>query len=107
LPISRPRRPRRLRVSDPARRDLEGIGDYTRREWGARQKRKYLGQIRDAFRMLRDSPGIGTPRDDIVAGLRAHPVGRHVVFFRESGDAVVIVRVLHESMDVKARLKGE
>jgi len=56
--------------------------------------------------MLRDSPGIGTPRDEIDSGLRAHPVRKHVIFFRESGNALVIVRVLHRSMDVAPRFKG-
>ena len=80
------------------------IGDYTRREWGAAQRRKYLGHIRDAFRALRDTPGMGAPRDDIGAGLRAHPVQRHVIFYRETKTEVLIVRVLHASMDPGSHL---
>ncbi len=95
---------RRLRVSGLARADLVRIGDYTRREWGTAQRRKYLGQIRYAFRALRDTPGIGAARDDIGAGLRAHPVQRHVIFYRETGSELVIVRVLHASMDPELHL---
>ncbi len=96
---------RLLRVSDPAKDDLGRIGAYTRREWGAHQKRKYLGQIRDSFKAIRDTPGLGTPRDNIGMGLRAHRVGKHVIFYRETKNELVIVRVLHESMDPERHLR--
>ena len=95
---------KKLRISGPARLDLGRIGDYTRREWGAAQKRKYLGQIKDGFRALRDTPGIGVRRDDIATGLRALPVRKHVIFYRETKSEVVIVRVLHESMSPELHL---
>jgi toxin ParE1/3/4 len=93
-----------LRISGPAKRDLQRIGEYTRREWGAAQKRKYLGQIKVGFKAVWDTPGIGIRRDDIHAGLRAHPVRKHVVFYRESKTELVIVRVLHESMNPELHL---
>ncbi len=95
---------RRIRISEPARRDLKQLGDYTQREWGAAQKRKYLGQIKDGFRALRDTPGMGAPRDEIATGLRAHPVRRHVIFYRDSEGELLIVRVLHERMDLPVHL---
>ena len=90
---------RKLRLSGPARRDLQAIGAYTLREWGAAQKRKYLRRIRDRLEALRDMPGIGTPRDDVDTGLRASPAERHIIFYRETKTTVTIVRVLHQSMD--------
>ena len=93
-----------VRVSGPAKRDLERIGEYTRREWGAGQKRKYLDQLRNALASLRDRPGIGAPRNEIDKGLRAYPVGRHIIFYRETEDALLIVRVLHQSMDPEFHL---
>ena len=95
---------KRLRISGPARRDLEWIGEYTRAEWGGAQKRKYLGQIKDGFKAVRDTPGIGTRRDDIHRGLRAHPVRKHVIFCRETKTELTIVRVLHESMNPELHL---
>ena len=98
---------RKLRLTAPAKRDLASIARHSRREWGVARKRKYLARIRDTFRALRDNPGIGAPRDDIAAGLRAHPVGSHLVFYREAGTAVVILRVLHQRMDVESHLKRQ
>ena len=96
---------RKLRLSDPAKGDLSQIAEHTGREWGVAQKRKYLRRIRDGLRALRDTPGIGALRDDIAPGLRAHPIGSHVVFYRETGATVVIVRVLHQRMDVVSHLE--
>ena len=90
---------KKLRLSGPAKKDLGRIGEYTGREWGAVQKRKYLGQIRDGLKAIRATPGLGTPRDDIDKGLRAHPAGKHVVYYRDTKTELVIVRVLHENMD--------
>jgi len=43
-------------------------------------------------------------REDIAAGLRSLHIGgrgRHVLFFRPSGDNVIMVlRILHDAMDV-------
>ncbi len=87
---------KKLRVSGPAKLDLGRIGEYTRREWGAAQKRKYLGQIKVMFEAVRDPPGIGTRRDDIRKGLRAQSVQKHVIFYRETKTELVIVRVIWE-----------
>ena len=96
---------KKLRISGPAKLDLGRIGDYTRREWGAAQKRKYLGQIKAMFEAVRDTPGIGTRRDDIHMGLRAQSVQNHVIFYRETKTELVIVRVLHQSMNPELHLK--
>ena len=69
------------------------------------QKRKYLGQIKDGLKALRDAPGIGARRDDIRTGLRAQSVPKHVIFYRVTKSEVVIVRVLHESMNPELHLK--
>ncbi len=95
---------KKLRISGPAKLDLGRIGEYTRREWGAAQKRKYLGQIKDGFKAVRDTPGIGTRRDDIRTGLRAQSVRKHIIFYRETKSELWIVRILHESMNPELHL---
>jgi len=92
---------KRLRISGPARTDLAAIGKYTEREWGADQKRKYLDCIRQCLKSLAQNPALGMHRDDIDQGLKSHPVERHMIFYRESVNEIVIVRILHQSMDVE------
>ena len=69
-----------IQISDPAKRDLVQIGAYTQKEWGKRQKSKYLADIKAKFFDLRDNPGMGTDRRDMDEGLRPHPVGKPVIF---------------------------
>lgn len=90
---------RKLRISGTAKLDLEEIGAYTAREWGARQKSKYLGRIRDTLMALRDHPETGASRDDLAEGLRACAIEKHIVFYRDTKTALVVVRVLHQRMD--------
>ena len=94
----------KLCVSDPAKKDLERIGEYTRRQSGAAQKRKYLGQIKDGFEAIRNTPGLGAPRNDIVKGIRARHARKHIIFYRQTRNGIVIVRMLHESMDPERHL---
>lgn len=99
-----PRSSKRIRISGPAGRDLAGISTYTRKEWGKRQRDRYLADIRHLFTRLRDVPGMGVDRSDIDGDLRSHPVGQHIVYYRDTRTALVIVRVLHQRMDPNRHL---
>ena len=110
MPASRSRSTspgRSLRISGPAAADLSGIATYTEREWGAVQKSRYLAEIRAALVHLRDTPAMGRTRDEIAENLRSFPVGRHVVYFRDTEATLLIVRILHQNMDPELRLKTD
>ncbi|MGH6661932.1 MAG: type II toxin-antitoxin system RelE/ParE family toxin [Rhodospirillales bacterium] len=94
-------RARALVVGDAARRDLKAIARYTERRWGAAQRRRYMDGIRDCLARLRRDPELGVPRDDVGPDYRSLNAGRHVVFYRDAADAIVVVRVLHQRMDVR------
>ena len=95
---------KRIRLSDPANRDLQAIAEYTQSEWGAKQKAAYLSLISKSFKTLSHSGNIGKPRDEITPGLYSYGVKKHVVFFREAEEEFVIIRVLHVRMDMEKRL---
>ena len=110
MPASRSRSTspgRTLRISAPAAADLSGITTYTEREWGAVQKSRDLAEIRAALVHLRGTPGTGRTRDEIAKNLRSFPVGRHVVYFRDTETTLLIVRILHQNMDPERRLKSD
>ena len=88
-------------VRPEAEKDLKGIGRYTRRAWGREQARKYLRALHQKMLRLATNPNLGVMRDDVGEGYRSAPVGHHQVFYRTTGDDIVVVRVLHESMDVQ------
>jgi len=96
----------KLNVSASAKRDLILIGEYTLREWGAVQKKRYLGQIKKCFKLISENPSVGRQRDDIDMGLFSHLAQKHVVFYRVIKNDLFVVRVLHESMDVEQHLSS-
>jgi len=95
---------KRLRISGPAKDDLIAIGKYSEQMWGADQKRKYLDGIKQSLKSLAQNPALGIHRDEVDQGLRSHPVERHMVFYRESVNEVIVVRILHQSMDVERNI---
>ena len=93
-----------IRISDPAIRDLQAIAEYTQSEWGAKQKVTYLNLINRSFKALSRSGNIGKNRDEICHGLYSYSVKKHVIFFRETDNEFVIIRVLHGRMDLEMQL---
>lgn len=95
---------KRLVVTEAATRDLAAIAEYTEQQWGTAQKRRYLTLICDAHSGLAHGTTISTTREEIRSGYRSIATGRHVVFYREADDSIVILRILHQRMDWRRRL---
>lgn len=90
-----------------ARLDLGEIWRYTADRWDRRQADLYVGRLIQTIDDLR-SPGRRTrTRDAIHPGLRSVKTGSHLIFFLMSEDGVDVVRILHERMDLAARLAEE
>lgn len=89
-----------IKFTNAARRDLKSIFTYSTRKWGQQQAKRYADQLfvhvekiaSDAV-FSKNIPS--TPRD-----LRQSSVGRHLIIFEETDGQILIVRVLHEAMDI-------
>lgn len=90
---------KRVRLSRRARADLQRIGRYTIETWGVAQADAYLGEINAAFERLADGHRRGRPIPEIDPNLMKTTAGSHVIFYRTSDAAILVVRVLHERMD--------
>jgi toxin ParE1/3/4 len=66
--------------------------------WGDAQVEIYLEELEDCCVGLAANPGLGRPCPEVSPGLRRMEAGRHVVFYRERGKGIVVVRVLHQAM---------
>lgn len=95
---------RELRLSRAAEDDLIEIARYTTVEFGIEQARKYRDQFQRCFASLLDNPKLGRSADDLAHGLRRIRQQAHVVFYLPTQDAVLIVRILHHSMDFERHL---
>lgn len=88
-------------LTHAAKADLKAIARYTEKTWGREQRNRYLMQMDATFRRLVELPNLGRQCDEISAGYRQFPVGKHLIFYRTHPEEVEIVRILHERMDVE------
>ncbi len=91
------------RLVPKAREDMEAVWLYSLAQWGAQQTERYIDDLTQAFGFLATSPKAGTACESIRARYRKYPVIRHVVYYRETGYGVEIMRVLHGRMLVSRR----
>ena len=93
---------KRIRVAGPAERDLDDIWYYIAKNSGSIEVANgVVDSITETFALFARAPDAGTARDEIEAGLRGFPVGRYIIYYRESGQYVVISRVIHGMRDQK------
>lgn len=96
-------KPSPYRLTPRAETDLEEIWVYTFKTWSMAQADRYHNDIVEVFEGLSAGRLNGRPVD-VRDGYLKYPAGAHMVFYRLTDDALVIVRVLHKRMDVERHL---
>ena len=87
-----------------ARADLQAIWIYTADRWNVGQADRYIRQICQIMEFVAADPRRGRPCDYIRAGYLKYPAGSHILFFKQRQDDIIIVRILHQSMDFERHL---
>jgi toxin ParE1/3/4 len=87
-----------FRFSRRAEADLLEIGAYTLHTWGEDQAIRYLDDLEECCRTLAENPVLGRACHDVRPGLRRMERGRHVLFYRENAEGILISRILHQRM---------
>ncbi|ALU46130.1 type II toxin-antitoxin system RelE/ParE family toxin [Pseudoalteromonas rubra] len=82
-----------------AEQDLERIFEYSYTEFGWQQAQQYISDLDQTFQTLAASTDLAINYDHVRPGLKAFPVGAHIVFFRATDTGIEVIRVLHQSMD--------
>ena len=102
-----------VRLAEKAEHDLLDALVWTTDQFGALQADDYLETLTLTLEALTDGPNIvgSKVRDDIGLGIRTQHVarlgrkGRHLVVFRTAeGQAIDVIRMLHDSMDLAKHL---
>ena len=88
----------KFRLSRRAEADLLCIGKFTLREWGKSQAARYIAELETCCQMLADNPALGRPCDHVRPGLRRHEHGKHVLFYRQERNGILVSRILHQRM---------
>jgi toxin ParE1/3/4 len=87
------------KLTREADRDLDGIWEYTYKQWGKTQANKYLNKLEERFFMLAENPYLGKRRYELAGSPMSFHCEKHVIFYRIADEGIEIIRVLHESMD--------
>jgi toxin ParE1/3/4 len=105
------RRQRRIVLSRLAETDLAHIAAWTAENFGQRQAEVYIDALLDTIDELSaGEPARSKARDEIAIGLRTLHMakrgrqGRHVLVYKSAEDLLMIVRILHDSMEVSRHL---
>jgi len=92
-----------LGFSPAAVADLERIWDYSADRWGPDQADRYTDEIRDACLALAGERARGQGVD-LRPGYLKYRTGSHVIYYRDRGEWLDVIRVLHGRMDVERNL---
>lgn len=84
--------------------DLDGLYEYTIVTFGLDQARTYPSGLHKQFQTLAEHRIQGRSATELAPGLRRADYRSHVVFYMPNDDSVLIVRVLHQSMDMRRHL---
>jgi toxin ParE1/3/4 len=90
-----------LKIKPEAERDLSKIFEYTEMGWGMDQAEKYQDDLFTGMLLLTKQEELGKVYLYAKLPYRKLHINRHLIFYRIEGQICVIIRVLHESMDIK------
>ncbi len=90
---------RLLTFSPAARADLLAIARYIAED-NPERALSFVAELEARAAQAAERPSSFPVRDDIAPGLRTIRHGRYLLFFRELGEEVRIVRVLHGARDL-------
>lgn len=95
---------RRLRLSPAAEDDLSAIWDYSLARWGRAQAKAYVTVIRGRAEGLASGTVAARKADAVRPGYVVATAGSHHLWCRMTDDSVLVMRILHQSMDVNRQL---
>ncbi len=92
------------RLTQKANNDVREIGLYTQRKWGREQRRKYLSDLDKKFGFLAENPRLAAERHEFDPPVRIHHHESHLIVYVIEDTGILIVRVLHNAMDIISHL---
>ena len=97
------------KVYSAARERILEIWDYTERVWGDEQADKYVRELVAAVKAIEGKRYEWRPvMDDALPGVFFFHHRHHYIFFRElSKGTLGVISILHENMDIPARLRED
>ncbi len=94
----------RIIRSNESEADIYAIVRYIARDDPAAALR-LVDTLDEVLATLARSPEIGPARDDLAPCLRMFPVGKYLIFYRETEEGIELVRVLHGARNLRRLLR--
>ena len=95
-------------LTNKAVEDLSDIWEYTVDTWSERQADDYYNMLIASFQRITENPQLfGLKYEEIAEGLHGYRANKHIIFYRILADEdILIIRILHQRMDLKHRILG-
>ena len=86
-------------LTPEAEKDLEDIWFYSYETWSEHQANRYIEILEDTFAHLSYMPEQARELLDFAPPVRIFPSAKHIIIYKISGEAIVIIRVLGARQD--------
>lgn len=96
----------KFKISKAASQDIENIYLYGFLTFGENQADTYMAALKDLFDLLCSNPEIGRLDARVNPAVRRFDFESHVIFYDAEEDHILVVRVLHKSMDFVKHLSA-
>ncbi len=94
------------RISMQAIADLNDIWVYTFHKWDKEQADRYYDLVIGEIEFITDNYLTGKSAEQTRKNYRVTKIKSHLIFYRKAENEIVeIVRILHQRMNIKKRLK--
>ncbi|RHW19123.1 type II toxin-antitoxin system RelE/ParE family toxin [Sphingomonas gilva] len=93
-----------VELTAEAHADLDEIDMFGVGRFGSAVSDAYMAGFHDALELLSSFPEAGQEVPGRIDGMRSLLVGRHRMYYRREGDALMIIRVLHTARDSRTLL---
>lgn len=95
-------------LTNKAVEDLSDIWEYTVDTWSERQADDYYNMLIASFQKITENPQLfGLKYEEIAEGLHGYRANKHIIFYSILADEdILIIRILHQRMDLKHRVLG-
>lgn len=93
-------------LSKSAQRDLQGIVEYSLKNWGKNKAQEYIYALEQGATELAQGAGYYKEWFDVAQNLRIKHVKHHYIFcLAEPNDVPIVIAIFHERMDLLKKLR--
>jgi len=91
--------------SKEAENDLLEIYRYGFINYGESKVDLYIEVLKEKCQFLADMPNLGPDRDEFNPPVKIHHHRKHLIIYVIEDDSILIVRVLHDRMDIQQHME--